>query len=368
VYLEKDMSYPLLVLLLLLGPCRNKVVHSQELPKRIQVVVNLGDSYSAGNGARGCDGATNYAGVEDCFRSPTSWGAQFAQRLGATYISRGCSGNGVAEVNRRPYFLSSDRKKLTGACPDVSFPEEEFYVDAKRLRCDRFVEPQSLDLNETNADLVLLATGANDFQFEDIIGNCLLPIFQNPSGCQRQIDLVRATAANWSLELTTALLRLGELIKPEARVLVMAYPHVVQNVPFYLTDGGESVDVTGNLRSLGLLVEESQRLAVAAANAAANRSFVVLFNQSKALFEGHEPNPSSGAENPDGWLWEKLVQLDYLVEYFHLNPTGHSELGQALYEYVLPFLDPAPPSPTPFCMTKKCGIFCRIFHFFLRRV
>lgn len=149
----------------------------------------------------------------------------------------------------------------------------------------------------------------------------------------------------------------------------MAYPHVVQNIPFNLTGGGDSVDISGNLRALGVLIEESQRLAVEAANQAANRSFVVLFNQSKALFEGHEPNPSSSVENPDSWIWEKLLQLKFLIEYFHLNPTGHYKLGQALYEYVLPFLDPlflpVVSSPTsPPCSINKCGRVCRFIGFF----
>jgi hypothetical protein len=302
--------------------------------------------------------------VEGCFRSPTSWGAQFAQRLGATYISRGCSGSGVPELNQ-PYLRSSDRKTLTGACPTLSFPEEEFYIEGKERNCDRFVQAQSLELNTTNADLVLIATGVMNFQFKDLLINCLFPVLQNPSGCQRQLDFVHDFASNWTQELAAALISIGKLIKPEARVVVMTYPSDVQNIPFYLTAGGDSVDITGNLRSLGLLVEESQRLAVETANTAANHSFVLLFNQTKALFEGHEPSPSSRTKNPDGWLWEKLLELDNIVEYFHPNPRGHHELGLALYEFVLPFLDPPIPSTTPPCIAETCGILCRIYHFFM---
>ena len=37
-------------------------------------IVHLGDSYSAGNGARGASGASNYVEPSGCYRSPTNWG------------------------------------------------------------------------------------------------------------------------------------------------------------------------------------------------------------------------------------------------------------------------------------------------------
>ena len=59
-------------------------------------VVQLGDSYSAGNGARNAAGDRNYHGVKGCYRSPTNWGSQFVaslkERFRVTYINRACSG------------------------------------------------------------------------------------------------------------------------------------------------------------------------------------------------------------------------------------------------------------------------------------
>jgi hypothetical protein len=37
------------------------------------VVVQLGDSYACGNGARDANGTVNFAGVPECYRSPTVW-------------------------------------------------------------------------------------------------------------------------------------------------------------------------------------------------------------------------------------------------------------------------------------------------------
>ena len=48
-------------------------------------IVQLGDSYSAGNGARCGSGERNYNGVEGCYRSPTNWGSQYAE-LSAEFV------------------------------------------------------------------------------------------------------------------------------------------------------------------------------------------------------------------------------------------------------------------------------------------
>lgn len=181
----------LVVRLLIVGHFGSKVVHSQDIPNRIQVVVSLGDSYASGNGARDCGRASYDDDVQGCFRSRTSWGAQFAQRLGAMYISRGCSGNGVASIDT-PFYLSTELKPF-GTCPSLAFPLEEFYTEEKVLRCDRYVMAPTSSLSVWNPDLVLVATGANDFQFGGIVFNCLFPGVQNPSGCQQQIDFGRNT-------------------------------------------------------------------------------------------------------------------------------------------------------------------------------
>ncbi len=36
-------------------------------------IVQIGDSYSAGNGARSASGEINYEGPSDCYHSPTNW-------------------------------------------------------------------------------------------------------------------------------------------------------------------------------------------------------------------------------------------------------------------------------------------------------
>jgi lysophospholipase L1-like esterase len=44
-------------------------------------VLLLGDSFSAGNGARDFAGQRDYAGPEGCLRSPSNWASQYVEML-----------------------------------------------------------------------------------------------------------------------------------------------------------------------------------------------------------------------------------------------------------------------------------------------
>src|SRR5262245_11664345 len=108
-------------------------------------VVQLGDSYSAGNGARSSSGDRNYHGVEGCNRSPTNWGSQFVQSLGdtfaVTYVNRACSG-GVTDDILNERVMDYPFKNLNGTCPSPKYPDEEIIVEDSTLRCRRSLRPQ----------------------------------------------------------------------------------------------------------------------------------------------------------------------------------------------------------------------------------
>src|SRR4051795_11431280 len=59
-------------------------------------VVQLGDSYSAGNGAG------NYYGPKDCYRSSTNWAERYMDSLRDTYnisfVNRACSGGVLSDL------------------------------------------------------------------------------------------------------------------------------------------------------------------------------------------------------------------------------------------------------------------------------
>lgn len=70
-------------------------------------VVLLGDSYSAGNGARDTNGASHFFGPEGCFRSRDGWAQQYVDHLSATgfnvtFVNGACSGAVMADITGRP--------------------------------------------------------------------------------------------------------------------------------------------------------------------------------------------------------------------------------------------------------------------------
>ena len=88
------------VTLVCLNQLSSAVVFSAQLLPNPRVVVSMGDSYASGNGAG------NYVDVGECYRSSTTWGAQFAQsiRTTSTYLNRGCSGGKFTDIlNDRPW-------------------------------------------------------------------------------------------------------------------------------------------------------------------------------------------------------------------------------------------------------------------------
>jgi hypothetical protein len=102
------------------------------------VVVQLGDSFASGNGARGPNGTVNYAGIPDCFRSPTTWGAQATAALpqskgglSAVYVTRACYGGVLKDVTNPRIFSTRFTTKTNGVCsasPALPYAPEKYYV------------------------------------------------------------------------------------------------------------------------------------------------------------------------------------------------------------------------------------------------
>lgn len=343
--MEFWISVALLVFITVLSSSSSLFVNAQLLPIP-RVIVSLGDSYASGNGAG------NYVGVGECFRSTSTWGAQFTQSIGTstTFINRACSGGRFAEiVNDR--FLGTVAKDVNGSCPSSPPGSDELYTNnVGSSSCNRYLKSQIQTLNST-VDLVLFAMGGNDMQFENLVKKCLIGGLRDASDCQNQINFVRNNAATWTQQLTNVLNAMAPLLKPTARVIVLQFPHIIQNTPFIFTEikifgTGDSIEITNNLRSLGSVLDDGQRAAIAAANQAANRTFVLYYDQVKAVFEGHEPHPSAFTNNPSAWIYEGSAPLN--AEIYHLNPTGHTQLANALFNYVVPLVSPIPaPVPPP---------------------
>jgi len=299
-------------------------------------IVQIGDSYSAGNGARSDSGEPNYYGVDGCYRSPTNWGSQFAESLkdtfAVTYLNRACSGGVVKDITEARDMKDTSLKNLDGNCPVLEYPDEEFY-NTSLLTCSRFVKPQ-YDAIDSSVDLVVMTIGGNDLGFGKIVTNCFTA-FASPAGCRNTVNDANDGMANLRRDLIDTF---GEIktnkLRPGAKIAYVAYPQLSMDVEYKLiqhNDEGEiidSYDAGTEVRALGVTGEAYQRAAVDAANAAAGEDYIVFYEGTKELFAGHETDPSLYRRNPERWLRE--FEGFTMAEWYHPNPDGHENWGRAL--------------------------------------
>ena len=319
-------------------------------------IVVLGDSYASGNGARSSDwtlGSTNpsasynYEGVENCFRSPTSWASQLAAALGATsYVNRACSSGVIQDIVTNPRSMGNVAK-VAGACPTSPNSPEEYYVDNGGSTCTRYLETQ-INGVDSSTDIVIVGIGGNDLAFEEMVKDCFVPNFRSESKCSNQMSFASNQLPAFTSDLTSALLDIEAKLNDDAQVWVVAYPHIVKtdNPPYRCCWwSGDNLDVTTPMRALGIAFDTATQAAIDDANAAASRgNFAFFFDDTKTLFNGHEPDPDSTNSNPDRWVFE-LFNLE-LAEWWHLNPIGHGELSSALATHLSPLIPPNVDNPT----------------------
>ncbi len=299
-------------------------------------IVHLGDSYSAGNGARSAEGKRNYHSVSGCYRSPTNWGSQFAQSLtdtfAVTYINRACSGGVVSQILNERDMNDTAFKNLDGSCPSPDYADEEFYVDTSLLKCSRFINPQ-IDAIDSSVDLVLMTMGGNDLGFDSIVKNCFAVGLRSASGCREVVEEANDGLADLEDELVETFAAIREKLDPEARIAYVSYPYLLLDVEYELVDWAgtrweDRYDAGAEIRALSELGDTHQVAAVAAANAAAGEEYIVFYDGTKALFAGHEPHPAASERNPDRWIME--FEGRKMVEWYHPNALGHENWGAAL--------------------------------------
>jgi len=210
-------------------------------------IVQFGDSYSAGSGARNEKGERDYVAPDCCLRSPSSWGAQYVNSLRSqyaiTFINRACSVTGFRHMYE-PQFREFDTKCGTPETLD------EIYVPSNAssgrlgspLKCDRGVVPQ-IDIIDDTVDLVLLTIGGNDLFFRELIIDCVLGLLPNSATpCQASIASGEERLPSLITDVTGLYkdiwLRIGE----NGRIIVFQYPNIVQDIPTILKDKRNIVD------------------------------------------------------------------------------------------------------------------------------
>jgi hypothetical protein len=315
---------------------------------RLTIAV-LGDSYSAGNGAR------PYSGPSGCYRSNTNWSAiyeSWLRSLGDTVdlTNRACSGattNLLTQPNPRgkigdfptcsdTYQESPDEHLTDAGSGGIFHPHTR--------SCNGTLDPQVQALSSTT-DLVLLTFGGDDLKFANIVQDCFGPQ-SGAMACKNDVDWANqqlpTIAANLQSDLTT----IHAATRTDAKVVLLGYPQLIGTKPYSLTDytcdrhigplclhysASFTYAAGAAVRALGAAGAIAQSNAVDAANASAGMNFATFVGAISA-FTGHEPAPGvhvPGRGNQQSWLNE-ILSTSLLNEWYHPNALGHQAYAALL--------------------------------------
>ena len=347
-------------------------------------IVQLGDSYSAGNGGG------DYYGPPLCYRSRHNWGEQYSawlrrQGYSVDYINNACSGTFVrslttgtaipaAAVSTRlakgeTTATPAVRDRLRDRCAVGSDSSEGVVVDhlstsgsTARAACTRTLPPQ-IDAVDGSTNLVLLTVGGNDVNFGGIVTGCFALGDRSPTICQERVTAARAAVSGVEAGLEGALAELRARMAPGGHVVLLTYPYLSSRASWVLKDvradfglaSGHSYDAGAGVRALGDAGDAAQLAAAGAVDAdggytgaadpagggcsravtpavaSAAARFVTVVDTTKCHFAGHEPDPSAMSRNPDRWVNEFVGAGP--GESYHPNARGQTELAAELHPY-----------------------------------
>lgn len=329
-------------------------------------IVLMGDSYTAGNGARDDAGRPSYYGPEGCMRSADTWGEQYARILAdngyaVTVLNRACSAATTdaivsdrsmndtrvvtypeyepADVARDDQFYV-DWAATMPQCIPTPASEEYFvsivYRDARQdgsssvsVACERRLPAQTDALNP-DVDLVLMTVGGNDVHFPDIARECL--ITADADRCKDRVATARAYVRDdFADDLLTAFRGIHAKTGGPTKVGFAAYPGLEVSTDLQITSPGPSgLSVFPVAEELAALSREglaAQRVAVDLANAEFGQGFVTLMDDVPQMFRGHEPDARPAKANPDRWMYE-FLETTVRDEWYHLKPEGHRRIAE----------------------------------------
>jgi lysophospholipase L1-like esterase len=334
------------------------------LPPQPLKIVLLGDSYSAGNGARDASGNRDYFGPKGCYRSHSNWASQYVDYLrlqgyAVTFINRACSG-AVSDDMLHDRNMGADRtgfmtlpvgttddeaqQQITAAdpCNTFEYPDEEYwtYGDVQfqlgtfEYTCTRWLRAQ-VDAVGPDTDLVLFTIGGNDIGFSNIVKQCFVPGYRDPGDCRDHVQSASALLSQVHDRVLNVVNTMrGRGLREDARVVLGGYPllSLDDDYTLYHTNifgfVNDTYAAAQEVRSLGLAGDAAQDQIVADANIG-HPGQVIHLRGVPELFAGHEPDPAFTSRNPDRWLWE-LLETKIQLEWYHMNPVGHYEYAQLL--------------------------------------
>ena len=320
-------------------------------------VVQLGDSYSAGNGAG------DYYGPKDCYRSSSNWAERYLDTLRATYnvtfVNRACSGGVIANLlDRRPMDAKLANVFVPGESVDKDDPGARHALDEGgectpdyrddeaysvkpyfaspesggtlvMFECARSMEPQ-IDAVGQDTDVVLLTIGGNDVDFADIVMQCFVVGARDPGDCRDKVSSGQERIGAVGVRTAAALRTLKARMRPDAHIVLAAYPYLEKNPDYSLRGGFLFTDVYAvgrEVRRFGDMGDAAQRAAANTLNAEGGAQ-VIFVDEVKPHFAGHEPDGRVCCRNDDRWIHEFDSRIK--MEWYHYNSTGHAELASLL--------------------------------------
>ena len=230
-------------------------------------VVQMGDSYSAGNGAG------DYYGDPAAYRSHRSWANLYTDwladqpNLPVQYVSYAHSGAETSDI-------------LNTQLPQVS----------------------------ADTDLVMFTIGGNDVGFATIVEDCFFVGYRSADGCRTSVDAAVGDLPAVATATRQILDELAAKLSPDAQIVILGYPLLATDTPYILCDyhvicwGSYEYDASAAVRQLGLQANALQDAVVAEYNAQAGVPKAIHVTDIHDLFADHEPAP--GDSNLYRWVDE----------------------------------------------------------------
>lgn len=315
-------------------------------------IVQLGDSYSAGNGA----------GVytdRDCWRSTANYGAQVAAGFGMEYTNVACSGGKVADLTQprdlgwrksvtKTYVMSSrlvaDRPaeflrraqadQLCGPtpAPDLYWryqavaPAPTSWLYTATVECVLMAAPQ-LDAVDAGTDVIMVTIGGNDLGFLNAVINCV--IGREAWGCEDALTAASAGIPDVGQQTAAALAQAYERSGGNATIYLVSYPMLLDRTSYVLPEGPAGwYDAGAMFTALQTELDLTQQGVIDGLNAAYGTD-QFHFVQAKGYWGDHGLDPRIGADVSNSWIAPPFGCHE-LMEFMHPLPGGWAATAAAV--------------------------------------
>ena len=279
------------------------------------VYVNMGDSFSAGEGTYGPYQSGTDTSTDMCHRSSSSFSGQYAASSSYwnTVTNIACSGATTPDIVTAP-----------GAKNAMGIPTQG--------------EPAQVSALSSKTSLVTMTIGGNDLNLAGLIGNCLIQGARDSTATNNCYhNAFSDSFINSISNLVPALESTYQAIQqaaPNARLIVSTYPDT-----FPQTYTGQCSEGIGPVQIIYLITSQDELTRINEVVTALNSAITTAANAVGAevmnvqgLFSGHEMCTGSPWVNQvTGINW---VSGTYQDESLHPNTTGYQHWAAALKQYI----------------------------------